>query len=139
MPLPLKFMPSLFPSRIRAYAQRVFQQLCHRSPGRRSRHRHTPSPSPPPFYCFDPSNPEDSLPSDPFATLYPTRTALIAPYVPTGPAADSVVGQLERELTIEEGELVEVNEEPLPTRPQHLAPPVNTLYLSQSPLLSTTT
>ncbi len=56
-----------------------------------------------------------------------------------GPAADSVVGQLERELTIEEGELVEVNDEPLPTRPRHLAPPVNTLYLSQSPLSSTTT
>ncbi len=132
-------MPSLFPSRICAYAQRVFQQLRRRSPGRHSRHRHTPSPSPPPFYHFDPSNPEDSLPSDPFATIYPTRAALVTPFVPTGPAADSIVGQLERELTIEEGELVEVNDEPLPTHPRHLAPPVNTLYSSQSPLSSTTT
>ena len=40
---------------------------------------------------------------------------------------------------IEEGELVEVNDEPLPTHPRHLAPPANTLYTSQSPLSSMTT
>src|SRR6267378_6125189 len=132
-------MPSLFPTRIRAYAQRVFQQIRRRSLGRRSCYRRTPSPSPPPFYRFDPSNPEDSLPSDPFATIYPTRAALVVPYVPTGPAADGIVGQLERELTIEEGELVEVNNEPLPTHPRHLAPPANTVYTSQSLLSSMTT